>query len=254
MLKKNLLNRPLGDWLAGLCFLIVTVLLVWAAFYVYYEFKTSPPFVDQNKYPIKGIDISSHNGDIDFEKVVKDGIRFVYIKASEGGDFRDKKFARNYQDAKKSGLKTGAYHFFRFETEGVSQAINFLNAIGNRHPELGLAIDVELTGNSDSIPTETVKQRLFAMVDYLNLLGHRVTIYTNHDGYYEYIADLLPGVPLWICRFQENPINAEWTFWQYNHHGDVNGIKGDVDLNVFCGNEKEWETFLRGAVWPYQPD
>ena len=89
------------------------------------------------------------------------------------------------------------------------------------------------------------------MVDYLNLLGHRITFYTNKEGYYDYIADLFPGAPLWICSFSSNPINAEWTFWQFNHHGKVRGIRGDVDLNAFCGSREDWEDFLNGAHWPY---
>ena len=84
------------------------------------------------------------------------------------------------------------------------------------------------------------------MVDYLNLLGHRVMFYTNREGYYEYLADTFPGAPLWICGFSENPINAEWTFWQFNHRGRVDGITGDVDLNAFCGSREEWQSFLEG--------
>lgn len=212
---------------------------------------SSPPYVDAGRYPIRGIDISAHNGEIDFKKVAKSGIEFAFIKVSEGRDFNDARFLKNYEAAKSAGLKTGFYHFFRFDRDGVEQAMNFVRTIGSRHTDLGLAIDVEKAGNKDSIPTELVVQRLTRMVDYLNLLGYRVTFYTNLDGYYEYIADNFPGAPLWICRFKEYPVNAEWTFWQYSHTGKVDGINGKVDLDAFCGSREEWEAFLNGAIWPY---
>lgn len=237
--------------MAAASFLGVSLLLVFAAVWAYHTFMTSPPYVDPEKYPVRGIDVSAHNGVIDMQKVADSGVEFVFIKATEGVDFKDRNFRTNFDKARRAGLLTGIYHFFRFDRDGVEQAINLMRSVGSRRPELGLVIDVEKAGNPDSIPTETVKNRLLQMVDYLNLLGHRVMFYSNKDGYYEYLAETFPGAPLWICGFSENPINAEWSFWQFNHRGKVDGVTGDVDLNVFCGNREEWQNFLNGDVWPY---
>ena len=250
-IMRYLKPRPVKDIAVAVVFLGVLLLLVFSAVWAYREYLTTPPYVDEMKYPVRGIDISRHNGDIDFAKVADSGIEFVFIKASEGVNHRDSLFSRNLERAKRAGLKTGAYHFFRFDREGVDQALNFLEVVGSQPTDLGLVIDVENTGNPEGFPEEEVKKRLTSMVEYMNLLGYRVMIYTNIDGYYDYIVDTLPGYPLWICRFQENPINAEWTFWQYDHHGKVNGIKGDVDLNAFCGTREDWERFLQGEIWPY---
>lgn len=244
-------NRPAKDILAAATFLSVCLLLLFAAVWAYNTFITSPPYVDPEKYPVRGIDVSAHNGNIDMEKVKKDGYEFVFIKATEGIDFKDRNFRTNYDKASKAGLKTGVYHFFRFDRDGVEQAINLMKTLGKRKPDLGIVIDVEKTGNPSGIDNETVKGRLSQMVDYLNLLGHRVMFYTNKDGYYEYIVETFPGAPLWICSFSENPINAEWTFWQFNHRGKVKGMKGDVDLNTFCGSRQEWQNYLNGEIWPY---
>lgn len=244
-------NKPAKDLLVACGFVVVCLLLVFAAFWAYNQFVTTPPYVDPVKYPIRGIDVSAHNGDIDFQKVAADSIEFVFIKATEGGDFKDKRFRENYARAQEAGLKTGVYHFFRFDRDGVEQALNLLKTVGSRNPELGLVIDVEKNGNPDSIPPEVINRRLIEMVDYLNLLGHRVMFYTNLDGYYDYLVNSFQGHPLWICRFQENPINAEWSFWQFSHRGEVEGVTGHVDLNVFCGNRMEWESFLDGDLWPY---
>lgn len=252
-MKLPFTDRPRKDLLVAGWFLAVCLLLIFAAIWAYTQFLTTPPYVDPVKYPVRGIDVSAHNGKVDFERVARSGVEFVFIKATEGVTFKDKNFRENYQKAKAAGLKTGIYHFFRFDRDGVEQALNLMRTAGNRHPELGLVIDVEKAGNPDSIPPEIIAKRLSQMVDYLNLLGHRVMFYTNKDGYYTYLAENFPGYPLWICGFSENPINAEWTFWQFNHRGSVDGVNGHVDLNAFCGTREEWESFLQGDLWPYSP-
>lgn len=251
---RRFLQRPPKDIAAFFLFVVVIFGLGFSAYWAYRQYITAPPYVDAEKYPVRGIDVSRHNGNINFEDVADSGMEFVFIKASEGINHRDSLYRRNMESAKRAGLKTGAYHFFRFDRDGISQAVNFLQAVGPHFLDLGLVIDVESAGNPDTIPNEKVKKRLADMVEYMNLLGHRVMIYTNLDGYYDYIEDILPGYPLWICRFKENPINAEWTFWQYDHHGKVKGVEGDVDINAFCGSREEWESFLKGAVYPYTAD
>lgn len=248
---RYLFSRPAHDIAAAAGFIVVLCILGFSAFWASREIQSSPPYVDPEKYPVRGIDISRHNGTIDFGKVAATGIEFVFIKASEGLSHRDSLFSRNYEEARRAGLKTGAYHFFRFDADGAEQGANFLSAVGSRPQDLGLVIDVEKTGNPSDVSIEEVRKKLSAMVDYMNLLGYRVMIYTNHEGYYDYMAEDLPGYPLWICRFQENPINAEWTFWQYDHHGKLDGIKGEVDLDVFCGSKEDWQRFLNGDLWPY---
>ena len=185
--------------MAAASFLGVSLLLVFAAVWAYHTFMTSPPYVDPEKYPVRGIDVSAHNGVIDMQKVADSGVEFVFIKATEGVDFKDRNFRTKFDNARRAGLITGLYHFFRFDRDGVEQAINLMRSVGSRRPELGLVIDVEKAGNPDSIPTETVKNRLLQMVDYLNLLGHRVMFYSNKVVYYEYLSETFPGAPLWIC-------------------------------------------------------
>lgn len=246
------LNHRLNvkDKLTALVFTGVLGLLAFSSYWAIETYFNSPPYVDPERYPIRGIDISRHNGNVNFAKVKEAGIDFVFIKASEGVSYKDKLFGRNIVEAKKHDLKTGAYHFFRFDCEGVEQAINFLEVLGDNSLDLGLVIDVEQSGNPE-VSKEDVMRRLGSMVEYLNLLGHRVMIYTNVNGYYDYISEALPGCPLWICGFQQNPINTEWLFWQYDHHGKVSGVEGDVDMNTFFGSREEWEKYLASEVGVY---
>ena len=83
--------------------------------------------VDRSRYPVVGLDISSHNGVPDFDSIAAAGVDFVYLKATEGTSFHDPAFMRNYLAAKRAGLKVGAYHFFRFDCDGTRQAALFLD-------------------------------------------------------------------------------------------------------------------------------
>lgn len=235
---------PKKDIYTAIGFLLLTVALLFSCVWAWHQFMTSPPYVSPERYPVRGIDISAHNGLMNLDAARADGIDFVYIKASEGESFRDQNFNINYRKAQHAGLKTGAYHFFRFDKDGVVQAKNFLSAVGSRRLELGLAVDVELHGNPADMDPDVVKQRLADMAEYLFLKGHRVVFYTNRSGYEKYLMDTFAGYPLWICSFSDHPIDADWTFWQYDHHGRVDGIRGDVDLNAFNGSREEWVQYL----------
>lgn len=245
------ITTKIADLRVSFAFLGVTVLLGCTCVWAWQQFKTSPPYVDAEKYPIRGIDVSAHNGMMNLDAAAADGIEFIFIKASEGNTFRDENFRINYEKASHAGMKIGAYHFFRFDCDGVSQGMNLIKAIGNRTLDLGVAIDVEDAGNPEGVDSLLIARRLETMTTYLNLSGYKVTFYSNRAGYYKYLEDTAPGACLWICSFQPNPIDAEWTFWQFNHHGRVAGIRNDVDINVFCGSHHEWENYLEGASWPY---
>ena len=211
--------------------------------------------IDHSKYPIMGIDVSSHNGDIDFYKVMNDGYSFVIIKASEGLDHRDSLFATNYDRAKANGLKVGAYHFFRKKTDGLNQAKNFLEAVGWRKFDMPLIIDVEDWSNDD-VDYEITQKHFDAMVDNLRSRGYQVMIYTNGNGYKKYVKDGQVNVNLWLCSFK-NPDDIKeipHQIQQYSHWGKVKGIAGDVDLNIFNGSKKEWEQWIKDNINKQIPD
>lgn len=238
---------PAKDIFIAFVFLMIAVALVVTARWAYNEYMTSAPYVDDSRFPVRGIDVSAHNGDVNFRKVRKDGYEFVFIKASEGESFKDKNFRNNYLAAGRNGLKRGAYHFFRFDKDGVDQAVNFLQAVGHRKLELGLVIDVESEGNPEDVSPEEVKEQLQRMLEFLNMMGHRVTLYTNVQGYEKYFLNTFAGQPLWICSFSSTPVDVDWSFWQYDHHGKVAGIDGDVDLNAYSGSRDDWEKITNGA-------
>ncbi len=199
--------------------------------------------IDPERYPVRGIDVSSHNGPIDFDQVAESGIHFAMIKATEGATFLDPSFSGNYRNAKAAGLKVGAYHFFRFETSGYMQALNLLNSVRGLDLDLPLVIDIEEWGNPYTRPTATIRQEVREMAEILVSEGYGVMIYTNKDGHSRYVEGYLDDLPLWICSFTDPPTSAQWHLWQFSHKGKVPGIKGRVDLNTFIGDTAQFNAY-----------
>lgn len=202
-------------------------------------------YPDREVYPVAGIDISAHNGVIDFDAVKADGYDFVIIKATEGATFKDKAFLDNYARATEAGLKVGAYHFFRFETSGYMQGLNFVNSLNGRDLHLPVAIDIEEWTNSAAQPTKHVLDRLNEMIDHLEKHGYRVMLYTNKNGFERFVRGNFPGYPVWLCSLAEPPAESvRWTMWQATHRGEVAGTDHPVDINAFNGSREDWEKWL----------
>lgn len=200
---------------------------------------------DREAYPIVGVDLSAHNGNIDFERVAADGISFAILKASEGTSFRDPKFADNYKNARNAGIKVGAYHFFRFDSDGYLQGRNFLEVVDSLDMDLPLVIDLEEANNPDGIDTDSIVRSLRGMIIALEAQQRKVVIYTNKRGLSRFIRDRFDEMPVWVCSFTDPPIPSDnWILWQHSHEGNVDGVEGSVDLNTFNGDRSQWMRWL----------
>ncbi len=212
--------------------------------------RTRQPHVeiDRLAYPVAGVDLSAHNGIVDFDSLAAAGISFAYLKASEGISFRDPSFALNYAKGRRAGLALGAYHFFRFDCDGHRQAINLLSAISNCSLDLPVGIDVEEWGNPAEYPTEIVRERLRTMIALLQASGQRVIVYTNKQGHSRFVREAFAVAErpeVWICSFTDPPLSREpWMIWQHSHIGRLPGVKGAVDLNIFNGDSLQWREWL----------
>ncbi len=185
-------------------------------------------------YKVRGIDVSAHNGEIDFSVLKRQGVAFAYVKATEGTDFRDRNFVKNAVGLKRAGIAAGGYHFFRFDTDGEMQAFNFIRALKGREFELPPAVDVEEWANAEGIGTGRIMRELRVMLDVLGHEGYEPVIYTNKDGYDRFVKEKLENYPLWICSFSDPPLDkgVGWDIWQYSHRGRLDGIEGYVDMNT----------------------
>lgn len=204
--------------------------------------ETTPPQSVEN-YEVKGADISAHNGDVDFERLKNDGIEFAYIKCTEGAGFKDSNFHENFRKAQASGIKAGAYHFFRFDSPGYMQALNMMHSIRGKDLDLPLAIDVEEWTNPSDRNTSTIVEQIKHMAETLVENGYKVVIYTNKDGFARFYRNGLEAYPLWLCSFTDIDKDVKWSFWQYSHRGLVKGLDRLVDLNVFNGSRDDWAEF-----------
>ncbi|MBC5772765.1 hypothetical protein H8S95_01710 [Pontibacter sp. KCTC 32443] len=228
--------------------LLCLLLFVCAAIVIAYLLftKTAEVVIDKTKYPVTGIDVSNHTGKIDFNQIKEQGVDFVYVKATEGSNFTDQSFERNYSNAKLAGIPVGAYHFFRFNKSGKDQAKHFLKHIKGKQLELPLVLDVEDWGNPSGMKRETVTAELQHFIeDVEKEVKEDVMIYTNESGYRSYISGNFDNKSIWICSFSNSPkINTKWTLWQHSHIGELNGAEGRIDLNTFNGSRVEWNTYL----------
>lgn len=252
MSKRRTPTQP--DYIKWLLLLGAATLVVLGGAYLFWHYVLPHSVnVDRYRYPVAGIDVSKHNGEIDFEKVAADDYQFVFIKASEGKTYQDEAFNRNYQGARDAGLKVGAYHFFRKNRTGEEQAANLLNAVKGKELDLPLVIDLEDDwGNGATTSRETALKRVLEMIEILDDKGYDVMIYTNLDGYGKYYKGMLGDHDLWLCSFTSPDILTDkpHRFQQFSHEGVVDGVKGDVDLNVWRGSKREWQHYLEQVKQP----
>ena len=250
--KKQAPGKP--DFIKWLLLAGAAALVVLGGVYVYKNYILPHSVsVDRYRYPVAGIDVSKHNGDIDFNKVVDDDYQFAFIKATEGKTYKDEAFDRNYRGAREAGLKVGAYHFFRKNRTGREQADNLLAAVKGKTLDLPLVIDLEDDwGNGATVSRQEAIDRVVEMIDILNKRGYQVMIYTNLDGYEKYYKNMLVDCDLWLCSFTSPDLlpHLPHLLQQFSHEGTVAGVKGEVDLNVFRGSKREWASYLDQVKQP----
>ena len=218
-------------------FIVVAVLCLiasagWWGYNRFFSERANPSI---EEYPIRGIDISAHNGEVDYTRLRGAGVQFAYIKSTEGADFCDRRFMQNATGLRRAGIPTGAYHFFRFNRDGEMQAWNFINSLKGRRVQLPPAVDVEEWGNADGVHVARIRRELRRMLDVLQREGYDPIVYSNKNGYQRYLRGHFDDYPLWICSFTDPPLDDHrqpWVIWQYSHRGSVEGISGSVDFNT----------------------
>ena len=194
--------------------------------------------IDAPVATLQGIDVSHYQKVINWQQVVnKRDIHFAFVKATEGSDFVDSLFCRNWETLREVGVRRGAYHFFRAYGCGYEQALHFLQTVDLAPGDLAPVLDLEST---DGMPAEVVLEEARVWLQTVeNSLNVRPIIYSNQNFYERYLAGRFDDYPLWLARYSEQPPalcnGGPWHFWQYSNEGCVAGIDEKVDLNVFRG-------------------
>ena len=187
------------------------------------------------RYPKQGIDVSHHNGDIDWRALRPQGVSFVYIKSSEGGDFRDPAFSTNWRNAASAGIARGAYHFFTLCRPGKDQAANFLATVPHDPHALPPAVDLEYLGNCGTRPSpDGVRRELANFLAVIEARDGAAILYLTREFDEAFAISAHFDRPLWLRRllFEPDFGARRWTIWQASNARRLEGIVGRVDWNV----------------------
>jgi lysozyme len=181
-----------------------------------------------------GIDVSHHQGLIDWSLVSGDGIAFAYVKATEGSHSVDPMFSVNWIGAGRAGLKRGAYHYFSLCSPGEDQARNFLEVVPSSSGALPPAVDLELDEKCLARPDPAVLQsELRDFIDRVEAITQtEVVVYASSEFEHRYPLESTFRRQLWILRFLRRPSEPGWLIWQVGGFARVEGISVRVDLNV----------------------
>ncbi len=192
---------------------------------------------------VKGIDVSYYQGNIDWARVKNDGVKYAFIRVSDGLGTIDTKFETYWAQSRANGIIHGAYQFFRPSQDPIAQAELFLEKLGNTMAadDLPPVIDIEAAGG---LPPAQVAAKAKQWIDHVEAaLGIKPIIYTGFYFWRDQVGAPAYGAahPLWHAQYTsaECPnIPSPWTtwaFWQFTSSGSVDGIAGNVDVNRFDG-------------------
>jgi GH25 family lysozyme M1 (1,4-beta-N-acetylmuramidase) len=192
---------------------------------------------------IRGIDVSRHQGTVDWGRVARAGVRFAYLKATEGTSLVDPYYVRNRTGARLAGVVQGPYHFARPALSGPrDQMAHFVRTAGKWEPgALPHALDVEVTGG------DVVRWTLDALRWLEDLSGRTPVLYTYRSYWRQHfapVANQLARYPLWLARYLSQDPGQPCVIWQWSSQEQVDGVTGRVDANWFLGDEVAFRRFI----------
>lgn len=192
---------------------------------------------EANEYQLKGIDVSHYQRQIDWSKVSKE-VDFVFVKATEAHNYQDSFFQRNWQALGEREIPRGAYHFFRPQVSADAQAGNFIKTVNLETGDFPPVLDLETL---DGVSPKSLVPKVALWLELIEQhYGVKPILYASVKFYQDYLQPHFPDHPIWIARYnRQAPPIAGWQFWQYSSQGQMKGVKGDVDQNVFFGNRKQ---------------
>lgn len=203
-------------------------------------------YSDSSVKTYTGIDVSVFQGDIDWDAVKNDGIDFVMLRVGyrgygqKGIMGKDDKFYSNYEGAKKAGLKVGAYFFSQAtnESEAREEAAFVLDAVRDCPLDYPIAYDWEFVDNDEArtngMASEDITVCAKAFCEAIKSAGKVPVIYFNCEtGYFNYDLPQVKDYDFWLAEYYDTPsFYYNYKMWQYSKTGSVDGISGDVDMNI----------------------
>ncbi len=192
-----------------------------------------------------GIDVSSYQGEIDWQAVRESGVDFAILRVgyrgyTDGGIFADATFVDNLKDAKAAGLKIGVYFFSQaISVEEASKEASFvLDALNGAVLDLPVYFDWEFveqdSARTNMASSETVTDCAVAFCEAVEKAGYKAGVYFNQSmGYLTMNLGRLKEYDFWLAEYRNTPeFYYNFHMWQYTDNGAVSGISGHVDLNI----------------------
>jgi lysozyme len=187
---------------------------------------------------VKGIDVSHHQGDVDFAKVKASGIGFAMLRTGYGWENpsvqTDQKFCQNYLNAKKAGLPCGAYHYSyaKNAAQAKLEADFFLKIIKGCQFGYPVAFDLEDSSQAN-LSREALTDIVTSFCSRVEQAGYYVCLYSNPDWIQNRLdMERLKRFDLWLAHYSDTPGRDGIGMWQYSSSGKVNGIGSAVDLDI----------------------
>lgn len=253
--KKESSARKLPSWLSVFFQVLIVIVFIAAVYFFFfrpYAYRWKPCYGCKEYgvcmpagYTVHGFDLSHYQGDIDWTALSanlsgKYPLRFVFIKATEGGDHSDERFLQNFEAARAHGYIRGAYHFYNPETSPVKQADFFIRSVQLQPGDLPPVLDIEKTGRKNK---DNLRRDLKIWLDRVEEhYGVKPILYTSYKFKNKYLNDsVFDSYPYWIAHYYVDSVRyrGQWKFWQHTDVGSLPGIKEEVDLNIFNGSLEE---------------
>ena len=185
----------------------------------------------------KLIDVSTWNGNIDWDKVYKSGVKYAMIRSSfgiENPNQVDNKFVRNITNAQRAGVKCGIYHYSyaKSAAEAKKEAEFCLKTIKGYKIDLPVAFDIE-DSSQTHLGKDTLTSIVIAFCDRIKSAGYRPMLYYNPNWLCNYLHKdkLINKYDIWLANWGVSAPSYNCAIWQYSENGSVPGVSGSVDMN-----------------------
>ena len=253
-------TREMPHWQYVVIATAITAIVLFIAYHlvfkqVIYRFTTCNGIKIYNTcipdgYSVYGIDISHHQGKINWEKFKEENpkelpVKFVYMKACEGSDHKDTRFDTNWEQAKENNFTRGAYHYFSPYSTGLAQAEMFIKTVKLENGDLPPMIDVEEKPENKTTFMQELKIFITKIEEHY---GMKPIIYSSKKYKKRYLDDkFFDRYPTWIAHYYVDSLEVDqnWTFWQCSDRGRLPGISKNVDINIFNGTDETIESFKK---------
>ncbi len=208
-----------------------------------------------NSASAEGIDISSYSGDIDWKKVKASGVDFAMIRiggrgyGDDGTMYADDRAVEYINGAKEAGIKVGGYFFSQAIStqEAVEEADYIKTILGDIKLDYPVAYDWEIikddSARTDGVSATQATECARAFCDRVKKHGYTPMIYSpSRELYFKYDLSRLADIDIWYCEYADVPtFYYQFSMWQYSTTATVDGIDGQVDLNICFTNVADYD-------------